>query len=113
MSEADTCMRCGACCACFRVAFPGKECDAPADRRVPSEMTVLVDGQRRAMRGTDGRAPRCVALDGQVGVGVRCAIYDRRPSTCRVFAVDWTLGRHNAVCSRARATLGLQPLEPF
>ena len=113
MSDATTCMQCGACCACFRVAFPLQEADALNGGLVPLVLTLPLDENRRVMMGTTGRTPRCAALEGQVGTRVRCGIYARRPTTCQDFAVDWAQGRHNPICSRARITFGLLPLEPY
>jgi Fe-S-cluster containining protein len=72
---------------------------------VPSAMTVPVTAQLVRMRGTDASPPRCVALDGEVGLAVSCTIYGARPSPCREFDVT-----HDA-CARARARHGLPPLD--
>ena len=113
MSDATTCMQCGACCACFRVAFPCQETDDVVGGLVPLGLTLRLDVRRRVMMGTAGHTPRCTALEGQVGTRVRCGIYAQRPSTCHAFAVDWAQGLHNPVCSRARVTFGMLPLEPY
>jgi Fe-S-cluster containining protein len=62
------------------------------------------------MRGTDAAPPRCVALEGEIGQAVACAIYLRRPSPCRDFAPYAALGMGEDACDRARARHGLRPL---
>lgn len=122
------CRRCGACCASFRVSFYwGEIADegapgAPGESLtgVPVALTERLDAHRSCMVGTNARRPRCVALEGavgdHVGEGVACAIYDRRPSTCREFLAhgevggDPAAGVNNPVCTRARARYGLSPL---
>ncbi|MBN1287873.1 MAG: YkgJ family cysteine cluster protein [Anaerolineae bacterium] len=39
--------------------------------------------------GTNQKQPRCVALGGEMGAAVYCAIYERRPTPCREFGVTW------------------------
>lgn len=99
------CTNCGACCACFRVAFHWSE-------PVPAELTVKIDPHRLAMRGTEGAQPiRCVALQGEVGRVVLCTVYEQRPSPCRELMPDGQDGVANEQCRRARAQFGLPPLE--
>lgn len=64
------------------------------------------------MRGTDGKFPRCIALEGSIGQSVRCSIYERRASPCRNFQASWVDGQHNERCDKARAAHGLLPLQP-
>lgn len=101
------CQSCGACCASFRVDFHPAELAGGAfawGAGVPVEMTVPLTPAMVRLRGTDETAPRCVALAGEVGVAVRCTIYDARPSPCREFDVE------HAACQRARQRCGLPPL---
>ncbi|GHT81351.1 hypothetical protein AGMMS49543_03700 [Betaproteobacteria bacterium] len=62
------------------------------------------------MRGTDDAPPRCIALTGEIGREVSCAIYARRPSPCHDFAPYAALGMGEPACDRARARHGLEPL---
>ena len=110
-SAENECMRCGACCAAFRVAFHWSETETRSAFAVPFELATPIDPHRLAMRGTEGRAPRCVALDGSVGDSVRCTIYANRPSPCRDMRAAWSDGRPSEQCDRARARYGLKPLE--
>jgi Fe-S-cluster containining protein len=59
------------------------------------------------MLGTDCKSVRCTALEGDVGKGTRCSIYEQRSSTCREFEASWTDGQHNPDCDAARAAFGL------
>ncbi len=114
MSGENPCLTCGACCAFFRVSFYWREADAAQGGSVPPELTGDADGFRRYMLGTDRRNPRCVALQGAVGTLVSCAIYERRPSPCREFGIDWHGGMTPPGeldrCNHARAAYGLPPL---
>lgn len=109
----NLCMRCGACCACFRVAFPREEANDNPNGVVPLEYTRVSGQNKLVMEGTDGRNPRCIALEGFVGSSVRCTIYDRRPSTCRAFVGAWESNTTNPVCNNARVRFGLSPFDLF
>ncbi|NMF88321.1 YkgJ family cysteine cluster protein [Aromatoleum petrolei] len=106
----DHCTRCGACCAAFRVDFHRSELASATAGGVPDAMTVPVIGELVRMRGTDDAPPRCVALAGDIGSGVRCTIYAGRPSPCRDFAPYAALGIGEDACDRARRRHGLSPL---
>lgn len=106
----DHCTRCGACCAAFRVDFHRSELASVSEGGVPDAMTVPVIGELVRMRGTDDASPRCVALAGEIGSGVRCTIYAGRPSPCRDFAPYAALGIGEDACDRARRRHGLPPL---
>jgi len=110
MRAEDVCLRCGACCAHFRVSFHWSEADPEQAGEVPPALTVPIDLHRVALRGTDARPVRCVALEGDVGSCVSCSIYAQRPSPCRDFAVSWATGAPNERCDQARAAWGLPPL---
>lgn len=108
----NPCLTCGACCASYCVSFPETETDDVPGGIVPVNLTVVRPFGRRAMKGTPGRNPRCEALEGRVGFGVRCRIYENRPSTCRGFGISWESSWGNSQCDRARALFGLQPFSP-
>jgi Fe-S-cluster containining protein len=80
---------------------------------VPDEWVSSISPSRVAMLGTDCKSPRCTALQGEVGQGTRCSIYEKRSSTCREFEASWTDGVHNPDCDAARAAFGLLPVEPM
>jgi Fe-S-cluster containining protein len=109
-SQSDNpCIRCGACCASFRVDFARDELSS-AGGCVPDGLAVEVTDQTCRMRGTDHASPRCAALSGRVGVDARCGIYEWRPGPCREFGMLAPLGRGDAACTRARARHALPPL---
>lgn len=102
-ADASSCLVCGACCAAFRVSFYWAEAD-DGGGTVPHTLTESFHPHLRCMRGTWAPAPRCVALQGEVGQGARCSIYPLRPSPCRALQAG------TADCARARARHGLPPL---
>ena len=104
-------MRCGACCANFRVSFYWSEAD-DAGGSVPVAMTVQVTPMQRAMRGSDSSKPRCCALQGDIGQAVSCSIYSLRASPCREFVASWEHNFQNERCDAARRVWGLPPLQP-
>lgn len=106
----DPCMRCGACCAAFRVDFHCSELASASAGGVPDELALPLTARLMRMRGTDAAAPRCVALEGEIGVSVRCVIHAARPSPCRDFAPYAALGMGDDACARARARHHLAPL---
>jgi Fe-S-cluster containining protein len=106
------CLRCGACCAYFRVAFHWSEADASLGGLVPPELAEALDPHRLVMRGTQASKPRCVALQGTVGQAAHCGIYERRPSVCREVEPAWESGRPSPQCDKARMAHGMQPLTP-
>ncbi len=108
----NPCLQCGACCAFFRVSFYWSEADSFLGGLVPPELTEAITPQRLAMRGTLCSPVRCVALQGEVGEAVNCAIYSGRPSPCRELEPWDTTGRPDEKCSRARAAYSLPPLGP-
>lgn len=102
-TAADSCTACGACCASFRVDFHVTEGEEQGGR-VPASLCDPVGAQLLRMRGTDYASPRCCVLRGQIGVDVRCAIYEWRPGPCREFEAG------TPACARARTRHGLTPL---
>lgn len=101
------CQACGACCAHY-----ANEDLSSVGRRgmglfisnddvtgLPSNLVVLYpfstgghDAWLRAKR-VDGRW-QCRALEGQIGVGCSCSVYEHRPKTCRDFEPGSTGCRH-------------------
>ena len=113
MPQQNPCMRCGACCAAYRISFDCLETDAHPEGTVPDDLTRSVGAGRVVMRGTEKRPYRCQALDGEIGRSVCCSIYDRRPTTCRNFLTMGDDNVFNALCDQARARYGLTPLGGF
>jgi Fe-S-cluster containining protein len=70
-------MRCGACCAIYRVTFDCHETDTFPGGLIPSHLVFKLNQTRSAMRGTEKRPIRCQALSGEIGRAVLCTIYDR------------------------------------
>jgi uncharacterized protein len=105
MLKANPCLTCGACCAFFLVSFLSGNEAAP---ETPADLSEPFDGSRRCMKGTNQDEPRCVALQGEIGGPVLCAIYDKRPVPCRNFGIQWKGGiaeiseEHFIHCNRAR-----------
>jgi Fe-S-cluster containining protein len=106
------CLRCGVCCAFFRVSFHWSEADASLGGCVPPELTEKLDPHRLAMLGTDQAEPRCVALKGTLGVAAHCGIYERRPSVCREVEPSWEFGRISLQCDKARLAHSMPLLTP-
>lgn len=105
MNDADPashpCLRCGACCATYRVSFYWADGQAHG---LPEALTLPLTPWHACMAGTQARAPRCVALDGEIGRAVACRVYVQRPSPCR------ELQPGEDKCQRARLRHGLPPL---
>ena len=106
----NPCIRCGVCCATYRVAFLHHELDSEPDGCVPVALTEPLNDRGVCMRGTKNRPRRCVALQGTLGVDASCSIYQNRPSPCRAIAPDAGVGRGDAACGDARRLHGLPPL---
>ena len=109
---ARPCSRCGACCASFRASFYWGEADDTTPNGVPVDLTEVLTAFRRVMKGTNQDDPRCVALHGEIGQEVTCAIYEQRPSVCRSFVPSYAEGEGNPECDKARKAHGLVPLTP-
>ncbi|WJV64511.1 YkgJ family cysteine cluster protein [Pectobacteriaceae bacterium C52] len=110
MSEyISPCMQCGACCSYFRVSFYWAEADDGVGA-VPVSLTEPISPFLRCMQGTNRKSPRCCALDGEIGIAVRCRIYANRPSTCHEFSPSGENSQINEACDRARAYYGLPAL---
>lgn len=106
------CLTCGACCATYRVGFHWSEAEPSLGGVVPAALTEVLDPHRVVMRGTWAAAPRCVALDADIGTRSRCSIHPRRPSVCREVEASWESGRASPQCDRARIAHGLAALTP-
>ncbi|MBC5782055.1 YkgJ family cysteine cluster protein [Ramlibacter sp. USB13] len=98
------CLRCGACCAAYRVDFSACEL-LDEGGTVPMGLAVEVTGSTWRMRGTDHQPVRCAALVGKVGERASCGIYEWRPNPCR------ELEPGSDACEQARARHGLAPVE--
>ena len=105
----NPCLRCGACCASFRVDFARDELISEGGH-VPDGLTVDISSHTCRMRGTDHAPPRCAALTGTVGVKAACGIHEWRPSPCREFGLRAPVGVGDEACDAARRRHGLLPL---
>jgi Fe-S-cluster containining protein len=112
MDDFNPCLSCGVCCAHFRVSFYWAETDPFLGGVVPVELTEDINDRFKCMRGTNCKQPRCVALQGEVGTQVSCAIYENRPTTCRDFPLWMEDGQINPECQRIRVLHGLPPVDP-
>lgn len=106
------CLRCGACCAHFRVSLHWSEAEPSLGGKVPRALTEQIDAHRLAMRGTWAAHPHCIALQGAVGQAVHCGIYAQRPSVCHDVLPSWETGAASPQCDKARMAHGLAPLTP-
>jgi uncharacterized protein len=100
------CLRCGACCAYFRVSFHWTE-TSNESHGVPVQLTNWLTPHQNSMNGTTQANPKCVALLGVVGQATSCKIYDNRPSPCRSFKPSYEDGVRNVNCEKARTSKGL------
>jgi uncharacterized protein len=94
----NPCLKCGACCANFRVSFYWGEIDI---YQIPEQYTDNVSDFRAGMKGTNQKSPHCICLRGEVGVDVFCIIYDQRPTPCRNFEAS-QIDCPNPRCNQAR-----------
>lgn len=106
------CLSCGACCATYRVGFHWSEAAPELGGQVPAELTETLDAHRLVMRGTWAAAPRCIALDAEIGVRARCSIHPQRPSVCREVpaSLEDGTGPRSGQCDRARLRHGFPVL---
>lgn len=107
------CQSCGACCTSFRVSFYWAETTAHPLGTVPEALTTPISASRVCMNGTSTSAPRCCALQGEIGQQVSCSIYPLRSSTCKDYEVFLSDGRLNPRCNSARQKNGLVPLDVY
>ncbi|MBE2210511.1 MAG: YkgJ family cysteine cluster protein [Xanthomonadaceae bacterium] len=111
-ASAHPCLRCGACCAHYRVSLHWSEAAPELGGQVPPELTEPLRQHERVMRGTSHGQPRCIALDAQIGVYSRCTIHALRPAVCAALTASWEFGEASHQCDRARIAHGLPPLTP-
>lgn len=117
MARENLCLSCGACCAFFRVSFYWGETTESDEGTVPAYLTEDITPFFRAMKGSNQKRPRCIALEGEVSHSVRCSIYEQRSSSCRDFGIEFTNGQVVASaedyerCTHARAHWGLPPIQ--
>ena len=104
------CLRCGACCSIYRVAFHWSEAEPALAGPVPPALTERLDPHRLSMRCSDAAGRRCIALRGTVGEAAHCSIYAQRPSVCREVEPSWEAGTVSAQCDKARLAHGLPVL---
>lgn len=97
-AEDNPCLRCGACCASFRVSFYWTEA---LQNGLPESLYEALTPTLGCMKGTNNGNPRCIALTGEVGQRVTCTAYDHRPSPCHEVQAG------DAQCLKARARHGL------
>ena len=105
------CRTCGACCCntdenraegfLDYVEVPRRSALARHPRLL-RKLTVLNDRGERHMK-LRGSNQRCVALEGQLGVRVTCAIYELRPAGCR------RVEPGSRECRRDRRERGITP----
>lgn len=116
MFRKNPCLTCGACCAHFRVSFYWGESDSETGGTVPIELTEDISPYFRAMKGTNQKHPRCIALEGNIGGHVGCSIYAVRSNTCADFGIHWQAGivqitREDLIsCNKARKHHGLREI---
>jgi uncharacterized protein len=111
--EDNPCLSCGACCQHFRVSMYMGEMASSPGGTVPDELVSAVNPVIVCMKGTEAGNGRCVALRGVVGKpGIRCEIYNLRPTPCREYRVWLEDGTPNPDCQRLRKNIGLLPLKP-
>ncbi|PTQ89512.1 YkgJ family cysteine cluster protein [Agitococcus lubricus] len=106
----NPCLRCGACCASFRVSFYWRETSEGSTDGVPVELTDVVNHTYSCMKSHPDNRLRCIALEGEVGQTVSCRIYQQRSSTCRDFNFLDEQGQIDIRCNQARQKHGLPPL---
>ncbi|MEW6127840.1 MAG: YkgJ family cysteine cluster protein [Acidobacteriota bacterium] len=94
------CLTCGACCAYFHQILISIEDATP--RSLAWEVTDTDEQTTHWLRRDLGEA-RCVALAGEVGKRVSCAIYELRPTACRAFEAG------SDRCQALRRMFGFEP----
>ena len=105
------CQTCGACCCnpdenrdekfIDYVEILSREPLLRQPPRLLKRLTIVNKSGERHMKMV-GREQRCIALDGEVGEGVSCKIYELRPAPCR------RLKAGSPECLRDRREKGLE-----
>ncbi len=98
------CQQCGVCCVVtFDVQLTG------TDRTRKENCWDISDDDsaeginvNRVLR-RDSRTGRCLSLNGEIGSGVKCGIYEQRPEACRVFDAG------SDKCRALRRAKGIEP----
>jgi uncharacterized protein len=88
------CQECGACCS-YKWSWPVLRRNRIDAAQIPANM---VRSDYPLMKTVNCR---CVALIGEVGKQVSCAIYDNRPLACQTFKPG------SELCQEARLSKGL------
>lgn len=101
VKQVFNCQECGACCATYRVSFYWAEATSLG---LPDTLVEQMGPFYACMADTNRAAPRCAALEGQVGETVRCRVYGQRPTPCR------ELQPGDDKCLRARVRNGLSAI---
>lgn len=99
--QENECVRCGACCAFFRVSFYWAE-----GEQMPAQYVEALTPIYSCMQGTNQKQPRCGALAGEIGQQVGCSIYETRSSSCKEVQMG------DAQCNKARAAHKMIPIIP-
>lgn len=100
----------------FSRSFYWREIDSEPGGTVPEQLTEEITPIFRAMKGTNHKSPRCIALMGEVGQQVHCRIYELRPSCCSDFGFHQFFGKLHispenlANCNQARKAFGLHEI---
>ncbi len=100
------CLLCGGCCATWSVQFDRAE----LTRALRPHVVPAATERYVILAGTEGEAPRCAALSGEVGGRSRCTIYAHRPSPCREVQPSLEHGQRDISCDEARTRHGLPRL---
>ncbi len=108
--NSNPCLSCGACCALYRVTFLSSNRNPSQHENIPPQMLIKAPSGCTAMKGTYSAHPRCAALEGIIGISVKCLIYFKRPPPCRDFKISWEDGIENERCDNARDFWKLSPL---
>ncbi len=102
MSDAPECLACGTCCFSNLETYVAVTGDDHARLGGDADELVVFHGTRAYMKMVEGR---CAALRIDVErARFVCAVYERRPSTCR------ELERGSPACAGEIATKGDRPL---
>ena len=104
------CLDCGACCTYFKVLIPKEESNE-FNGNVPKEYLEKYDKNRMNLIGRNNfnNKTYCKALEGSVGINVKCNIYENRPNVCKEFQAVSSDGIQNIRCMKARKSAGLDP----
>jgi Fe-S-cluster containining protein len=104
------CLDCGACCTYFKVLI-SKEESNEFNGNVPKEYLEKYDKNRMNLIGRNNFNDQtyCKALEGSIGINVKCNIYENRPNVCKEFQAVSSDGMQNIRCMKARKSAGLDP----